>query len=644
MAINDGKSLVLAAVDIVQLIGQTVALKKRGRDFVGLCPFHQEKSPSFKVDPTKNFFYCFGCKAAGNAIDFVMRRDKVDFVEALKSLAEAYHVELPKFGVSKEKSAQRSSLIEAGKIAAAFFRRQLLDPANPMAATAREYLQKRGFTEETLDKFQVGLAPDGWETLLRSPDMRKFPPDVLVQAGLVQARAQGTGYFDHFRRRIMFPIRDTSGQPIGFGGRVLPGTDDNPKYKNSPDTLLFNKSRTVYGIDLAADKIRKTQTVAIVEGYTDVVMAHQYGCSNVVSVLGTALTEQHVQILRRFADRIVLLFDGDNAGDLAVNRAVELFLTQPVEIGIATLPDGMDPDEFVMQRGSDAFDALLASATDALEYQWVRLRKSVDAAGGSLTAEQHAIEAYLALLASARGSQNVDPLRWGGALTRVSKLTGIPVEQLQQRFRATPVKRTSAAASSGQFQNTSNGVDGRYGPASPQSTQAGPEAAGMAASEMAPAAGFTQSAAADVKAGRWVLGVVLADPARWSTVQVHVQPEDLLDEIQRKLAAIVWEHQREEGDIEFASLLGSLDEPLKQLAVEVVDEVEQLKDIEQTLSAALLYYEEKRVRQQERKLETDLRRTSRESRNEDNEVAALAALQELKKHRPSDLRRFGASR
>src|SRR5205823_6883522 len=216
-------------------------------------------------------------------------------------------------------------------------------------------------------------APDAWDALLKSPAMKKFSPQQLALGGLVKARESGNGFYDTFRNRLMYPIRDETGRIIAFGGRVMQGSEDPAKYLNSPETPLFSKSKSIYGIDLARQKIVETRTVAVVEGYTDVVMAHQFGASNVVSILGTAMTEQHVAILRRFADRIVLLFDADTAGDLAVNRAVELFLTQPVEIAIASMPEGVDPDEYLLQHGADGFAKLLSDASDAVTYKWKQL-------------------------------------------------------------------------------------------------------------------------------------------------------------------------------------------------------------------------------------------------------------------------------
>ena len=251
---------------------------------------------------------------------------------------------------------------------------------------------------------------------------RKYLPDQLALGGLIKKRQDKPGFYDVFRNRLMFPIREDNGRVIAFGGRVMPGSQDPAKYLNSPETPLLSYSRCLFGLDLAKQKIVESRTVVVVEGYTDVVMAHQFGASNVVSPLGTALTEQHVALLRRFADRIVLLFDyADTAGDTAVDKAVGLFLTQEIDIAVASMPDGVDPDEYFLANGAEAFDKLIAGASDALVYKWKRLLKKYNASGDSLTGQQKTVEEYLGLLAAARGSGPVDTIRWGQALGQVSK-------------------------------------------------------------------------------------------------------------------------------------------------------------------------------------------------------------------------------
>ena len=609
---SDYKVLVLQAVDIVQLVGQSVALKRRGKDYVGLCPFHNEKTPSFHVSPTKQFFRCYGCKAGGNAIDFVMKRDRVAFIDALRSLGEQFGVPMPKYGASKEKLSERQVLLEAHSAACAFFEKLLADESAGRAA--RAYLGERGFDNASIQRFQIGVSPDAWDGLLRSPAMKKYTPALLQTAGLVKGRENGSGFYDTFRNRLMFPIRDENGRVIAFGGREMPGSNSPPKYLNSPETPLFAKSRCLYGIDLARQRIVETRTVAVVEGYTDVVMAHQYGVSNVVAPLGTALTEAHVSLLRRFADRIVLLFDADAAGDTAVNRAVELFLTQPVEIAIAAMPEGVDPDEYLIANGAEAFEKVVNdNASDALTFKWRQLDRQF-AASVDLTGRQKAVEEYLGTLAAARGAGPVDSIRWGQALSRVSRLTEVPVEELNKRFRQ-PARtaRLARPASAGRVP-------------SPEDTPAPQSRGPLTARD---------------RAERWILGILLAEPGRWHEVQKDVGPDDFAEETRRKLAEIYWGHQRDEGEPVFHEFLSYLTEQpaLTELAVELVDELEELEDASRHLADAIGHLRELRRRGEEQKLVAELRRTSDAKLPEQAEVDLLKKLQD--KARTPDLRRVG---
>ncbi len=576
MADSDLKSAVLGATDIVQLIGQSVALKQRGKDYVGLCPFHTEKSPSFHVSPAKHFFHCYGCKAGGNAIDFVIKRDRVEFLEALQQLAERAGLDMSQFRRGKgdgSSAGQRQQLLDLQSAAAAFFVRQL-EGEGAGGTAARAYLAKRGFTPEILKQFGVGYAPAGWDNLLRSREMAKFGVGVaglMALGGLAKTRTGsgggggqgaggGEGHYDTFRDRVMFPIRDETGRTIAFGGRVMPGSEDPAKYLNSPETPLFSKGRSIFGLDLGKRRIVESRTVAVVEGYTDVVMAHQFDASNVVSILGTALTENHLNLLRRFADRVVLLFDADAAGDSAVGRTIELFLSQPVELAIGQIPDGLDPDEFLLRDGKVGLDSLLANATDALTFVWRRLVADYDAAGGDMTRQQKAVAAYMELLANARAGGPVDPMRWGMALTRVSRLTGIPVDELNRQFKVRPVARprlAGTAAGDGQGQATatpSRRPSGRLGFRAITST-------------------------ADQQAERWLLAAILLEPNVWQGVQKHVRPGHFTDELLKALAYRIWDRWGQEGEADFAEFLAELGQgaqegvgQLMSLAIELVDE------------------------------------------------------------------------
>lgn len=604
---TDYRTQVLQATNIVDLISSSVALKRRGKDYVGLCPFHQEKTPSFHVNVARQFFYCFGCKASGNAIDFVMKRDRLEFIDAIKLLGEQAGIEMPKFGVSREKTSQRQMLLDAQSAAATFFENLLRHPA--MGAEARAYLAKRGFSEKTIADFRIGYIPEGWDRLLTSADLRKFPPALLAEGGLIKPRERGDGYYDVFRNRVMFPITDETGRTIAFGGRIMPGSPDPAKYLNSPETPLFNKSQCLFGLYPARQRLVETRTAIIVEGYTDVIMAHQFGCTNVVSVLGTALTEQHLKVLKRFVDRIVLLFDADSAGDAAVDKAVNLFLTQPIEIAIASLPTGVDPDEYLLAHGREGFEQQMTLATDALTFKWKQLARRYETQN-DLTAQQKAVGEYLELLASARGSGPVDSLRWGAALSRVSRLIEIPVSELNRRFAGNANKR----------------------PASTQ-VRAGDEPKVKVPSPL--------TLTAQDRAERWILGALLLEPALWQNVQQHVVAEAFTDPVRKGLAEIYWTHQRNEGEPAFNELLASIsDAAIKQLAVELLTEADAMPDHRQALAEALGHLSQELQRMEERKLVAALRRNRDESpASEQTEIDLLRSLEQ--KARQPDIRRAG---
>jgi len=589
---DDAKSRVLQATNLVELIGQSVKLKRAGRNYLGLCPFHSEKTPSFNVMPEKQFFHCFGCKASGNAIDFVIQRDRVGFKEALISLANAANIELPKWGGSREGESDRQLMLEAISAASGFFENLLRDPQR--GKTARDYLASRGFNEESIQRFHIGLAADSWDALLRSPAMKKFAPEKLALAGLVKARVgdngSGNGFYDTFRNRLMFPIRDEAGRTIAFGARKL-RDEDEPKYLNSPESPLFSKGRVAFGMDLARQKIVETRTVAVVEGYTDVIMAHQYGASNVVSVLGTALTADHVRLLKRFADRIVLLFDADSAGEAAVDRAVELFLTQPVQVAIASMPDGKDPDEYLLEHGADGFQKLLDEAQDALAYKWKQLERQFRASADNITGRQKAVEAYLDVIAAARGpDSSIDQMRWGAIILQVAKLTQMPAEDLHGRFKISPSRRTRNDRSS------SNRLGRQIGAsqvASRRPVQANGD--GMPTTKVPDGSpnegqrGSQQTGTSPTRpAERWIMGALLFEPVRWHQVQTRVQPEDFLDSDLHQLAEIYWEHQRNEGEPVFNEFLGILETlDKKALAIELFSDAQEQVNLEKGLNDAM---------------------------------------------------------
>jgi DNA primase len=616
---SDNKAQVLQATDIVELIGQSVALKRRGKDFVGLCPFHQEKSPSFHVSAAKQFFHCFGCKAAGNAIDFVIKRDRVEFIDALRVLAEKAGIELSRQRGDKQKAGERQLLFDAQSAACAFFENWLNHPET--GKPARDYLTGRGFNAETIKQFRIGLAVDAWDAMLKSPGMRKFAPGLLAAAGLLKPRQQGEGFYDTFRNRVMFPImEEAQARIIAFGGRVMPGSEDPAKYLNSPETPLFSKSKCIYGLNFARQKMIETGTAVIVEGYTDVVMAHQYAATNVVSILGTAMTEQHVNLLRRFAKKIVLLFDADEAGSTAVDRSVELFLTKDVEIAIATMPDGIDPDEYVMQHGATGFEKLITDAKDVLSYTWSAMAKRFSDAKDDLTGQQKAVETYLALLGSARETGPVDQMRWGAVLARVSRLTEIPIDELHRRFRKKKATRPVAASIQDSAGNTLAAE-----PASPI-----PE-------------NLPKIPLAQELAERQLLGILLKEPQRWHKIGMLVHPEDFGDLKHRRLAETYWQHQQDLGEPVFSEFIGLLNaDSEKELAVLLHETADELTALEETLSGALNFMANEKGRREREKKLAEVRRMSQEG-------AAPEALKQsfeefVKNNQTLDLRRLGPVR
>jgi DNA primase len=572
---GDLKFRVLEATEIVELIGRTVKLQRRGKEHVGLCPFHQEKTPSFHVSQSKQFFFCYGCKKHGNAIDFLIERDRIEFKDALRQLAEAANIPVPEYsggpGGGSSGAGETQLLRDAHAAATMLFEKQLAHPTAGQAA--RDYLAGRGFNTESIKRFRIGLAGNSWDALLTSPLMKKFTPGQLALAGLVKPRENGGGFYDTFRDRLIFPIRDTDGRTIAFGGRVMPGSDDKAKYLNSPQTPLFDKGRCAFGLDLAKDSVVQGRTVAVVEGYTDVVMAHQFGCANVVSVLGTSLTSRHVSLLGRYADRIVLLFDPDSAGDSAVDRAVELFLTQDrLDICVAQLPDGLDPDEFLIQRGAEAFIAVLSESTDALTYKWRQLVRRFAQSADNLTGQQKAVDEYLALLASARQTGPIDPLRWGSAVNRVSRLTQIPAAELHRRFKA----RTS-----------------RRPPAAHVPTAAKPN------TQIRPSAQDTVEAD--------ILGYLLCEPGHWAEVQKYCEPPDFTPGPRRALAEAYWRHQQDEGEPILNQFLDLLEPAVKETAAELAHRAMTRPDARASLESALKYLQSQRQRVVRQECEARLR-------------------------------------
>lgn len=359
MAIPDDKiEEIRATADIVDVVGDYVQLKKSGSGYKGLCPFHSEKTPSFHVDPNKNLFYCFGCSKGGDVFTFLQEIEGLSFVESARLLAERAGIPLPDDTVDEEAASEVESIYHALRFAARFFYRQLTQ--EDRGKRALDYLRQRGITPPTIKQFGLGYAPDAWDALLTAAAEAPIDPETLEKAGLVIERKDGSGYYDRYRGRVIFPIFSHVGKVLGFGGRILDDAADQPKYINSPETRVYDKSRALYGLRQAKQAIRKEDEAILVEGYTDVISLHQAGVEHVVASSGTALTEQQVKTLGRYAKRLVLLYDADEAGARAARRAMDLVLAEELGAYVVELPEGEDPDSFVQSEGADEFARFIA--------------------------------------------------------------------------------------------------------------------------------------------------------------------------------------------------------------------------------------------------------------------------------------------
>jgi len=355
--------------DIVQLIGEHVTLKSSGRNMNGLCPFHNEKTPSFMVNPERQIFKCFGCGEGGNAIHFVMKFQKMEFIPAVEYLAERAGLEVPRqAGRENLDKAEKDikAIREVNQFARDYFHQVLMK--NPRAESARKYLfEKRKLTPETVVSFRLGYSLPDWDSLLKEAGRQGFNTYILEKAGLIIARQSGSsGYYDRFRDQVMFPITDSRGFVIGFGGRFLDARE--PKYLNSPETPVFTKSRCLYALEQAQPAIKELGKAVLMEGYMDVLSAHQHGVRNAVATLGTALTREHAKLLRRYCPEAVLMYDADKAGLSAALRGLEPLLSLGLEVRVASIPEGKDPDEYLQSHSLEEFQKVLAMGQDPVEF------------------------------------------------------------------------------------------------------------------------------------------------------------------------------------------------------------------------------------------------------------------------------------
>ncbi len=463
--------LIKDRLDIVDVIGEKVQLKKTGRSFKGLCPFHQEKSPSFVVFPDSQHFHCFGCGKSGDLFTFYELAEKVDFREALTELAQraGVEVETHRPQASTEADPVIAQSRNLNELAAELFSHVLLNSSAGEAG--RDYLAKRGLDNESITQFRLGFAPNSWDYLLKQFSARGIDPRAMQDAGLLQERDNG-GFYDRFRNRLIFPIRDRDGAVVGFGARAM--GDDQPKYLNSAQSALFDKSRILYGLDLARDAIREEDRIVVVEGYMDVIAAHQFGHRNVVATMGTAVTESQIELVKRMTKRIVLALDADAAGQMAALRTIESihtgldqteeFVPDPrtafriarridTEITVAEMPVGKDPDELI-RTSPELWNSVIDSARPYAEFLISKVTEGVDLQDP--TAKRHAVDRLAPVLQLVP-----DEITRSHYAQLVARRLDLPFKDVQSRLQnhRSPVSRRGPGPSAIADRSTSVSVE-----------------------------------------------------------------------------------------------------------------------------------------------------------------------------------------
>jgi len=548
------KRQILDRLDILKIVSEHVALKRNGRRWVGLCCFHSEKTPSFTVNPDMGIFKCFGCGKGGDVFSFVQLRENVPFRDAFEMLAEKAGVVLDDFKAARTLPGEpsRNDLAAVNVWAAKFFRANLQNQL--VGLSAREYVQKRQISSESSELFGLGLAPETGASLVQAAVKFGFGVPLLLAADLCRKGDDGQVY-ETFRNRLMFPIRDATGRVLGFGGRTL---GDHPaKYINTRQTALFDKGRGLYGLDQARNAIGKSGRAIVVEGYTDCIACHQHGFTETVATLGTAMTEDHVGLLRRYTDEVILLFDSDQAGISAADRAINLALPHGLRVRMARVPSEKDPSEFLTRHGSEAFSSALNDAADALEFKWLETRRRLDA-DSSNARRRDAVVEFLGVVAAAQRGNSMDAVQRGLIVNQIAHLIGIEaseVRRLFQKHSANSRGRDALAAKEGE-----------------KTQQAKPAAI----------------PSGEQRAWECMLGVLLNDPTSWRTVTPRPNPQLIDNERDRRLANVMLQALEEGSEVSLPILLSRFEDPadvgrLTDLAYDGV----QRGNYEATLRAAV---------------------------------------------------------
>lgn len=560
----DAKEQVRQAIDIVDLVGSYIQLRRQGRNLVGLCPWHDDSRPSLQVNPDRQSFKCWVCDYGGDIFSFIMRAENLEFREALEMLAERAGIQLrsPSHpdgepgGAPPRPEDDKRTLYRVLAWAEEQFHHCLMTA--PEAEPGRVYLAERGLSADTIRRFRLGFAPDRWDWLLERARGSDWSAAILERVGLLRRKELGGGHYDWFRGRVMFSIRDARSRPIAFGGRVLPqlAGDRVAKYINSPETPLFSKSRELYALDVAREHFKNDGGAIVMEGYTDVLMAHQYDISNCVAVLGTALGERHLQLLRRYTDRITLVLDGDAAGRRRTNEILDnllaLFEKNLIDLRILTLPEGIDPCDFIVEHGSEKFHELIGQAVDALEHKFNAVTNGLDTLVDTHRASQ-AAEQLLGTLAQIRpagGSASSETmLREEQMLGRIARKFHLQEESLRSRLVAIRhAARSRPAAQRPASDSTPSGDQSR-------------------------ARAVVPTRLADLPTwDRGLLELLILDPSYTTRLQEAIQPAAISSPAARAIFVACCRLAEQGDSQDFGRLLAEFDDPAMKNLLVVLDE------------------------------------------------------------------------
>jgi len=533
--------------DIVEVISDRVLLKKSGANYKGLCPFHSEKTPSFTVSPAKQIFHCFGCNEGGNVYQFVMKIENLSFPDSVLLLARRYGINIVEQKVKGVNSSQKNTLYDVNAMAAEFFQRQLSEL--PQGKTAREYLRKRGITKNIIESFKIGYASPSWDGVHQFLKKKGISADIQNSAGLIKERENGGGYVDRFRERIIFPISDSEGRIVGFGGRVLNDTDSRPKYLNSPETLVYKKGNILYGLHITKDLIRKSKDAFLVEGYFDLITAYQHGIKNVIATSGTALTEDHARLLRRYTETVTLVFDGDEAGRNASNRGGIVLLNGGVKVKVIPLPQGNDPDSFIREKKGDGFFNISKGSKPFMEY--IINKESAESDLKSIDGRVKCINAVIPFLSlmnnSVEKSMYISSLAEKTGVSEKAIMDEMSKNKVKDKAKVKEVLTSSSSSSSN-------------------------------------------------KAERILVQLMLLDNKNIEKIKKHISVDDFKDNDMAKISSLLFTLSESNDNIAISHIMDKLSEDkLKKLISEMVFEDIEYQDVDKNISDCIRYIKKNRI-------------------------------------------------